>query len=159
MAEINFGRARAVYLCEFEGGTRSLLECRSNEKRDDKKKKKVFSTNISTNSGCRLKIPAIFDEFLSKVQIKKKKTSLSQKFYDIQCESTKVTKKQFLLANSRAVNNNLGVLGLDLHSSSPEPINFFGVQFSFGGTQAVIWGARPRNAPCGAGPGSNGAFI
>ena len=26
-AEINFGGARAVYLCEFEGGTRALFEC------------------------------------------------------------------------------------------------------------------------------------
>ena len=40
VAEINFGGARAVYLCEFEGGTRSLLECKSNEKREDQKEKK-----------------------------------------------------------------------------------------------------------------------
>ena len=31
-------------------------------------------------------------------------------------------------------------LGIDLHSSSPEPINFFGAQSSLGGAQAVIWG-------------------
>ena len=74
-------------------------------------------------------------------------------------ESTKTTKKQFLLANSRAVNINLGVLGLDLHSSSPEPVYFFGHSPRLGGgiifvwgAQAVIWGARPRNAPRGAGP-------
>ena len=54
----------------------------------------------------------------------------------------------------RAVNTNLVVLGLDLYSNSPEPVNLFGAQsslrgaqFSFGGAQAVIWGARPRNTP------------
>ena len=34
-------------------------------------KKKVFSTNISANSGCRLKILTIFHEFLSEDQKKK----------------------------------------------------------------------------------------
>ena len=73
--------------------------------------------------------------------------------------STTITKTQFLLADSGAVNTNLGVLGLHLHFSSLEPVNFFGAQsslggeqFSFGVAQAVIWGARPRNAPRGAGP-------
>ena len=117
-----------------------------------KKEKKVFSTNISTNSGCRLKIPAIFDEFLSKVQKKKKKRSSTQKFYDIRCESTKVTKKQFLLVNFRALNNNLGVLDLDLHFSSPEPINFFGAQFSFGGhKQSFGGGTAPERLPLAPG--------
>ena len=44
---------------------------------------------------------------------------------------------------------NLEVLGLDLHSSSPETVNFFvaqsslgGAQCSFGGAQAVIWGGH-----------------
>ena len=41
----------------------------------------------------------------------------------------------------------LGVLGLDLHPSSPEFVNFFGARSSLGGAQAVIWGARPQNAP------------
>ena len=67
--EINFGRAREVYLCEFEGGTGSLLECGTNEKGEDQKKK-VFSTKISTNSSCCLKILAISHEFLSEDQKK-----------------------------------------------------------------------------------------
>ena len=57
------------------------------------------------------------------------------------------------------VNTNLGVLGLDLHSNSPEPVNFLrGTVLAWGGAifvwgaQAAIWGARPRNAPRGAGP-------
>ena len=85
---------------------------------------------------------------------KEKKRSSSKTFYEIRCESTKIMKKQFLLANSRAVNTNSGVLGLNLHSSSPEPVNFFGAQsslggaqFLLGGAQAVNWGARPQNAP------------
>ena len=37
--------------------------------------------------------------------------------------------------------------GLDLHSSSPDPVNFFGAQSSLGGAQFPFGGARPRNAP------------
>ena len=51
--------------------------------------------------------------------------------------------------------------GLDLHYSSPEPVNFFGAQsslggaqFSFGGHKKSFGGARPRYAPRGAGSGS-----
>ena len=58
------------------------------------------------------------------------------------------------------------VSGLDLHSGSAEPINFFGAQSSLGGaqlliggTQAVIWGARPRMPPRGAGPDSKASEI
>ena len=75
-------------------------------------------------------------------------------FHEIRCESTKIMKKQFLLANSRAISTNLGVLGLDLHSSSPEPVNFFGPQslleeaeFLFGGAQAVNWGGTAPECP------------
>ena len=64
----------------------------------------------------------------------------------MRCESTKITQM-------RPVNTNLGVSGLDLHSNNPEPVNFFEARFSFGGdtifvwgAQAIIWGARPRNA-------------
>ena len=53
-------------------------------------KKKVFSTRNSTLSGCRLKLLAIFRELLSEDQ---KKRSSSQKFDEIRCESTKITKK------------------------------------------------------------------
>ena len=56
--------------------------------------------------------------------------------------------------NLRKKKNNLGVLGLDLHSSSPEPVNFFGAQsslggtqFSFGGEQAVILGGHGPGMP------------
>ena len=60
-----------------------------------------------------------------------------------------------------AVNTNLGILGLDLHSNSPQPVNFFGAQsllggaqFSFGGHKQSFGRARPWNAPPrGAGPG------
>ena len=83
-----------------------------------------------------------------------KKRSSVQNFYEIRCESTNTTKKQFLLANSRAVNTKLGVLGIDSHSSSPKPVNFFGAQSSLGGAQFSFGGhkqsferAWPRNAP------------
>ena len=81
-----------------------------------------------------------------KVKTKKKRSS-SQKFYEIRCESTKITK-------IRAVNTNLGVLGLDLHSNSPESVNFLGAQsslfhdFRLGeGHKQSFGGARRRNAP------------
>ena len=71
----------------------------------------------------RLKILASFLEFLSEDQ---KKRSLSQNFNETRCKSTKITK-------IRAVNINLGVLGLDLQFNSPESVNFFGAQSSLGG--------------------------
>ena len=111
---------------------------------EDQKIKKVFSSKISTNFGFRPEILAIFHEFLSEDQ---KQRSSTQNFYEIQCDSTKITKIQ-------AVNTNLGVLGLDLHSNGPEPVNFFGAQpslvgaqFLFGGHKQSFGGAQPRNAP------------
>ena len=91
----------------------------------------------------------------------KKKRSSSPKFHEIRCESTKTTKKQFLLANSTAKSTNLGVLGLDLHSSSPERVNFFGAQSSLGAQKQSFGEARSRNSPRGAGPalmGTRGWF-
>ena len=79
-AEINFGRARAVYLCEFEGAREVCSSVDQMKNVKTKKKKKVFCTNIPTNSNCRLKIPAIFDEFFSKVQKKKKKSLRPKSF-------------------------------------------------------------------------------
>ena len=121
-----------------------------------KKKKKVFSSKISTNSSYRLKILAFFHEFFSEDQKKNKKTkrSSSKNSYEIRCESAKITK-------IRAANTNLGVLGLDLHCNSPEPVYYFGAQsslggaqfsfggaqFSFGGAQAVIWGGTVLKCP------------
>ena len=85
---------------------------------------------------------------------KTKKRSLPQKFYVVRCESSKITKRQFLLANSTAVNTNLGVLGLNLHSNSPKSVSFFGAQpslgehkFCWGGAQAVIWGSTAPECP------------
>ena len=66
-AEINFGGAREVHLCEFERGTRAR-EVYSSLDQTNKvktKKKKVSCSKIFTNSGYSLKILAIFHEFLS----------------------------------------------------------------------------------------------
>ena len=136
-AEIKFVGAREVYLCEFEKGTGAReIYSSVDQTKKLKTKKKVFSTKISTNSGYRLKIPTIFHEFLSEDQ---KKGLRPKCFMKSGCESTKITK-------IRAVNANLGVLRVELHSSSLEPVNFFGAQSSLGGAQAVIWGALPLNA-------------
>ena len=118
---------------------------------------------MSTNSGFHLKNRPIVHEFWGEDQKKGLRPKIYAMFHEIRCESTqKLLKKQFLLINSRAVKALLlRVSGLDLHSSSPEPINFFGsqsslegAQRSFGGAQAIFWGALPRNAPRGAGPGT-----
>ena len=124
-AEINLGGAQEVYLCKFKSGDQT-------KKVKTKKKKKNFSSKIFTNPGFYLKILQFFTNPKVKTPIKKKKRSSSQKFHEIQCESTKTTKKQFLLANSRAISTNLVVLGLDSNSSSLEPFNFFGVQSLLG---------------------------
>ena len=166
-AEINFGGAREVYLCEFERGTGareiypSLHE--SNEQGESqkfkgifrpktgdlqKKKKKNVFTEIQRDFAAEIRNS---NSFSGRKQVisKKRKRSSSQKCHEIRCQSTKITK--IPLANT--------ILGLDLHSSSPEPVNFFGAQssvggaqFSFGVAQAIIWGARPGNAPRVAGP-------
>ena len=73
-AEINFGGAREVYLCEFKRGTGAQEIYSSEDKtkkvKTKKKKRKVFSSKIFTNSGYRLKILAIFYKFLSEDQKK-----------------------------------------------------------------------------------------
>ena len=78
--------------------------------------------------------------------------------HEIWCESTKITKKQFLLTNSRAISTILRVLGLDLHSSSFEPVNFFGAQssleghnFPLGGHKQSFGGNGPEMPPVAPG--------
>ena len=56
---------------KFGGGTRNLFQCGSNEHGEDQKKKKVFISKISKNSGYRLKILAIFYKLLSEDKKKK----------------------------------------------------------------------------------------
>ena len=60
----------------------------------------------------------------------KKKRSSSPKFHEIRCQSTKIAKVP--LANTN--------LGLDLHFSSPKPVNFFEEQSSLGGGTIFVWG-------------------
>ena len=128
---------------EGHGGTRNLFQCGSNEQGENQKKVLQFKNFHKFWSS-----PQNSCDFLRILKCRtKKKRSSSQKFYEIRYESTKITK-------IRAVNTNLGVLGLDLHSNSPEPVNFFGAQsslggaqFSFGGAQAVIWGGTAPECP------------
>ena len=75
-AEINFGRGTKslfMWIREGQGGTRNLFQCGSNEQGEDQKK--VFSSKIFTNCSYRLKILAIFHEFLSEDQKKKRSSS------------------------------------------------------------------------------------
>ena len=71
----------------------------------------------------------------------------------------KSTKKHFLLTNSGVITSILGVSGLELLSSSSEPVNFFEAQSSIGGHNSRLggheqWfgGHSPRMPSRGAGP-------
>ena len=135
---------------KFWGGTRSLfmwireghgvieIYSRVDQTNKVKTKKKVFSSKTSTNYGYRLKILAIFYKFLSEDQKKK----------------VFVPKVLWNPVWAHQNYENTGVLGLNLHSSSPEPVNFFGAQSSLGGAQflfrgaqAVIWGGTAPEYP------------
>ena len=66
----------------------------------------------------------------------------------------KSTKIQFLLTNCGDITSSLGVSGLELHSSSTKPVNFFGAQsslegaqFSFGGKSSDLGGTAPECPP------------
>ena len=83
-----------------------------------------------------------FKRFSGRKQvISGKKKSSSQKCHEIRCQSSQFTK--IPVANTN--------LGLDLHSNSPEPVNFFGVQSSLGGT-IFVWGGTSSHLG-GHGPG------
>ena len=86
-----------------------------------------------------------------KQEISKKKRSSTRKWHEIRCQSTKITKIPVAKTN----------LGLVLHSSSPEPVNFLGAQFSLDGVTIFVWGGTnshlgghgPGVPPRGAGSG------
>ena len=108
---------------------------------------KVKTKNSKGFSGRNHKFKRFFRPKTGDLQ--KKKRLSSQKCHEILCQSTKITK--IPLANTN--------LGLALHFSCPKPVNFFGAQsslggaqFSFGENRQSFGGARPRNAPRGAGP-------
>ena len=62
-----------------------------------------------------------------------------------------------MLANSKATSTSLGALGLDLHSSSPEPVNFFGAQSSLGAHKQSFGGHDAGIPPRGARPALMGS--
>ena len=121
-----FWGAQKLYLCKFKRGTGAREIYASVDQT-----KKIFSSKISTNSCYRLNDFSRIPKCRPK---KKKKRSSSQKLYEIRRESTTVTK-------IRAVNTNSGVLGLDLHSNSSEPLNSSGHSPRLGGT-IFVWGAQ-----------------
>ena len=136
-AEINFGGAREVYLCEFERGTgaREINPILDQMNKVKTKDSKGFS-------GQNRKFKRFFRPKTGDLQ--KKKRSSSQKSYEIRCQSTKSTK--ITVANS------------NLHSSSPEHVNFFGApsslgghNFRLGGHKQSFGGHGPGMPPRGAG--------
>ena len=126
-------RSLFMWIREGHGRTRKLSQSGSNEQGEDQKK------GLHRNSeGFSAKIRNSISFSGRKQVISKKKRSSSQNFYKIQCEFAKITK-------IRVANTNLG---LELHSSSPDPVRFFGAQSSLEGAQAVIWvGTAPECPP------------
>ena len=96
----------------FSARNRKFKQFFRRPKTGDLKKKKRSSLKLQGNSS----------SFSSQKQVifKKKRSS---KRHEIRCQSTKNTN-----------------LGLDLHSSSSEPVNFFGAQSSLGGDTVFVWG-------------------
>ena len=134
-AEINFGGAREVYLCEFERGTEAREIYPSLDEMN-----KVKTKNSNGFSGQNRKFRWFFRP--KTVDLKKRKRSSSQKCHEIRCQYSKITK--ITVANTN--------LSLDLHSSSPEPVNFFRAQSSLGGGTIFVWGGT--SSPLGGhGPG------
>ena len=118
-------RSWFMWIWEGHGGTRNLFQCGSNEQGLQFKNFYKFWLSSQNSSD--------FSRILRWRLPPPKKRSSSQKFYEILCESTKITKIW-------VVNTNLGVSDLDLQSNSPEPVNISaaqsslrGAQFSFGG--------------------------
>ena len=100
------------------------------------KKKKVF-TEILSDFPAEIRNSNVFSGRNWVISPPKKRSS-SQKYHKIRCSPQKLRKYRSF-ANTN--------LGLDLHSSSPKPVNFFEAQSSLGGAQFSFGGARPRNAP------------
>ena len=132
-AEINFGWAREVYLCEFERGTGareiypSLDQMNKVKIQRDKNKETEDSEGFS---GRNQKFKLFF---------RPKSGDLQKKKVFIRTMSCKLRKYENF--------------GLDLHPSSPKPVNFFGAQSSLGGhnfrlgAQEVIWGGTAPVCP------------
>ena len=162
-AEINFEGAREICLCEFKRctGAREIYPSL-----DQMNKMK---TKIQMDFPAEIRNPNVFSgrkqviskkKVLIEIQrdfpadirnsngfsgrkqvISKKKRSSSQKCNEIRCQSTKILKTP--VANTN--------LGLDLHSSSPERVNFFGALSSLGGAQFLFGGHKQSFG--GHGPG------
>ena len=113
-----------------------------------KKNRKGLRSKISTNSGCHFKILAIFHEFLSEEQKKKKEKKV---FIQKALWNPVWVHKNNEITGGK---HQFGSLRLDLHFKRLEPVDFFGSQsslggtiFVWGGTSTHLGGARPRNAP------------
>ena len=132
-AEINFG-GHEKFIYVNSRGAREIYCSVAQTKKVKRKKKRSSVQKFSQILVIVSKFLRFFTKFL--VKTKKKERFLSKNSSEIRCESTKITK-------IRAVNTNLGVLGLDLHSNSPEPVNFFGAQSSLAGHKQSFGGHGP----------------
>ena len=148
-----------MWIREGHGGTRNLSQSGSNEQGEDHKDSTEFSGRNRESKRCG---------FSGRKQVISKKKDLHWNCKgfsgrnmnpsgDLQKKKVRFPKMSW---NPVSVHKTTKIpvantnLGLDLHSSSPEPVNFFGAhpslggaQFSFGGAQAVIWGGTAPVCP------------
>ena len=122
-------------------------EISSNEQGEDLKKKKVFSSKISTNSSYRLKILAIFHEFFSEDQ--KKKGLRSKNFMKFGVSPQKLRKYgwQTLIWASICT-----LVAPSLLISSGHNPRLGRLNFCLGGHKQSFGGGTAPECPRGAGP-------
>ena len=106
-----------------------------------KKKKNLHhkNTRMSTNSGLHRKNCVNFYEIWGENQ---KKRLSSQKLREFPRILVFFFKNVRIFTNSEVISSILGVSGLELNSSSTEPVKFFGVQSSAWGEGTIlVWGS------------------
>ena len=112
------------------------------------------------NSGLHRKKTCEFPRMLRRRPKKSLHPTIHANFHEFWGEAqkqtvlvAKSTKKQFLLTNYEVRSSILRVSGLELHSSSTKPVNFFGAQSLLGGSQFLFGGHGPGMPPRGDGTG------
>ena len=145
-AEINFGGAGEVYFCEFERSTGA---------------REIYPSLVQTN-----KVKTKFMGFSGRKQVisKKKRKFFTEIQWDFPAEIRNLngfsSRKQVIskkkgpypenpVSDHENYENTVAYtnFGIDLHSSCPEPVNFFGAQSSLGGGTRTHLGGHGRGMP------------
>ena len=139
-------RSLIMWIWEGHGGTSNLSQSESYEQGDHQKKKKGLHWNSEGFFGRNQKFKRFFRPKICDLQ---KKRVLQPKIF----VKSGVSPQKLRICGAKHQ------FGPRFALQKPRSCWFLrgtvlaeGAQFSFWGAQALIWGARPRNAPRGAGP-------